>query len=71
MAGTRDLAARLSGPAPGRRSVRCPDPDALAVEFSSRNVEFSEPLKDTDDGLRGFELRDADEYVLFFGRPRP
>jgi len=31
---------------------------------------FSEPLKDTHDGLRGFELRDADGYVLFFGRPR-
>jgi len=24
----------------------------------------------TDDGLRGFELMDADGYVLFFGRPR-
>jgi len=47
-----------------------PDPDALAAEFSSRHVEFSEPLKDTDDGLRGFELKDADGYVLFFGRPR-
>ncbi|MGO9269081.1 MAG: VOC family protein [Terriglobia bacterium] len=47
-----------------------PDPDALAAEFSSRNVEFSEPLKDTNDGLRGFELKDADGYVLFFGRPR-
>src|SRR5688572_21067011 len=46
------------------------DPDALAAEFSSRDVEFSEPLKDTDDGLRGFELTDADGYVLFFGRPR-
>jgi len=46
-----------------------PDPDALAAEFSSRNVEFSEPLKDTSDGLRGFELKDADGYVLFFGRP--
>jgi len=46
-----------------------PDPDALAVEFASRNIEFSEPIKDTDDGLRGFELRDADSYVLFFGRP--
>ena len=46
------------------------DPDALAAEFSSRNVEFTEPLKDTDDGLRGFELRDADGYVLFFGRTR-
>ena len=47
-----------------------PDPDALAAEFASRNVEFSEPLKDTDDGLCGFELKDADGYVLFFGRPR-
>jgi catechol 2,3-dioxygenase-like lactoylglutathione lyase family enzyme len=47
-----------------------PDPDALAAEFSSRNVEFSEPLKDTHDDLRGFELKDADGYVLFFGRPR-
>jgi len=47
-----------------------PDPDALAAEFASRNVEFSQPLKDDDDGLRGFELKDADGYVLFFGRPR-
>jgi len=47
-----------------------PDPDALAAEFTSRNVEFSQPLKDDDDGLRGFELKDADGYVLFFGRPR-
>jgi catechol 2,3-dioxygenase-like lactoylglutathione lyase family enzyme len=48
-----------------------PDPDALAAEYASRHVEFSEPLKDTDDGLRGFELKDSDGYVLFFGRPRP
>lgn len=47
-----------------------PDPDALAVEFAARGVAFSEPLKDTHDGLRGFELKDADGYVLFFGRPR-
>jgi uncharacterized glyoxalase superfamily protein PhnB len=47
-----------------------PDPDALAAEYSSRNIEFSEPLKDTDDGLRGFELKDVDGYVLFFGRAR-
>src|SRR5215212_1968734 len=50
--------------------VNVPDPDALAAEFASRNVEFSGPLKDTHDGLRGFELKDADGYVLFFGRPR-
>jgi catechol 2,3-dioxygenase-like lactoylglutathione lyase family enzyme len=50
--------------------VNVPDPDALAAEFAARHVAFSEPLKDTTDGLRGFELRDADGYVLFFGRPR-
>jgi catechol 2,3-dioxygenase-like lactoylglutathione lyase family enzyme len=50
--------------------VSVPDPDALAEEFLSRGVVFSEPLKDTDDGLRGFELKDVDGYVLFFGRPR-
>ncbi len=50
-----------------------PDPDALAAEFSSRNVEFFKPLEDDDDGddgLRGFEVQDADGYVLFFGRPQ-
>ena len=50
--------------------VSVPDPDALASEFASRNVEFFEPLRDTDDGLRGFELKDADGYLLFFGRTR-
>ena len=47
-----------------------PDPDALADEFSDRGVVFSVPLKDTHDGLRGFEVTDPDGYVLFFGRPR-
>jgi len=47
-----------------------PDPDALSAEFASRNVEFFEPVKDTHDGLRGFELKDADGYMLFFGRPQ-
>jgi DNA-binding HxlR family transcriptional regulator/catechol 2,3-dioxygenase-like lactoylglutathione lyase family enzyme len=47
-----------------------PDPDALAAEFASRHVEFSQPLADDDDGLRGFALMDADGYVLYFGRPR-
>ena len=49
--------------------LNVPDPDALAAEFESRNVEFSAPLKDDDDGLRGFELKDADGYVLYFGSP--
>lgn len=50
--------------------LHVPDPDALAAEFASRSVELSQALKDDDDGLRGFELKDADGYVLFFGRPR-
>ena len=49
--------------------LNVPDPDALAAEFSSRNVEFFQPLMDNDDGLRGFEVTDADGYVLYFGRP--
>lgn len=47
-----------------------PDPDALAAEFVSRDVDFSRPLADDEDGLRGFEVKDADGYVLFFGCPR-
>jgi catechol 2,3-dioxygenase-like lactoylglutathione lyase family enzyme len=61
---TRESAARWDA------YLYVPDPDALAAEFAARNVEFTEPLKDTHDGLRGFELKDTDGYVLFFGRPR-
>jgi len=53
--------------------VYVPDPDALAEEFSSRNVEFFTTLEDNengDDGLRGFEVQDTDGYILFFGRPQ-
>jgi catechol 2,3-dioxygenase-like lactoylglutathione lyase family enzyme len=50
--------------------VSVPDPDALAAEFASRGVTFFTPLRDTHDGLRGFEIEDADGYLLFFGRPR-
>ena len=60
----RDRAARWDA------YVGVPDPDALAAEFASRGVTFSVPLEDTHDGLRGFELKDVDGYVLFFGRPR-
>ena len=31
-------------------------------------VEFFLPLQDTQDGLHGFEIEDADGYLLFFGR---
>ena len=45
------------------------DPDALFVEFQSRGLTFHETLSDTDDGLRAFELKDHDGYVLCFGKP--
>jgi catechol 2,3-dioxygenase-like lactoylglutathione lyase family enzyme len=50
--------------------VYAPDPDALAAEFAGNGAAFSVPLKDTHDGLRGFEISDPDGYVLFFGRTR-
>jgi uncharacterized glyoxalase superfamily protein PhnB len=50
--------------------LEVPDPDALAAEFASRGVLFSVAITDTDDGLRGFEIRDLDGYGLFFGRLR-
>ncbi len=49
--------------------VHAPDPDALADEFADHGAALSAPLMDTEDGLRGFEVRDPDGYVLFFGRP--
>lgn len=61
---TRDPAARWDA------YLNVPDPNALAAEYLSCGVQFSEALKDTHDGLRGFELKDADGYVLFFGRPQ-
>ena len=49
--------------------VYTPDPDALAGELASRGVSFHAPLDDNADNLRGFEVMDADGYVLYFGRP--
>lgn len=49
--------------------IHTPDPDALAEEFTARGVSFREPLGINSDTLRGFEVMDADGYVLYFGRP--
>jgi len=46
------------------------DPDTLFNEYRSGGVAFRQPIQDDDDGLRGFEVTDADGYVLFFGRPK-
>jgi catechol 2,3-dioxygenase-like lactoylglutathione lyase family enzyme len=45
------------------------DPDTLAGELKSRGVAFREPPGINSDNLRGFEITDADGYVLYFGRP--
>jgi len=42
------------------------EPNTLFEEFSSAGVMFRQPLQDDGDGLRGFEVTDADGYVLFF-----
>ena len=65
---TRDI---KKGFAPWDAYVYVPDPDALAAEFASRNVAFWKPLHDNSDNLRGFEVQDADGYVLYFGRLNP
>ena len=49
--------------------IHTADPDALAEEFASRGVTFRAPLGVDADHLRGFEVMDADGYVLYFGRP--
>lgn len=49
--------------------IHTPDPQALTEEFASRGVSFREPLGINADNLRGFEVMDADGYVLYFGRP--
>ena len=42
------------------------DPDTLFDEFRQRGVSFVKELSFIDDGLWGFEITDADEYVLAF-----
>jgi catechol 2,3-dioxygenase-like lactoylglutathione lyase family enzyme len=49
--------------------VYVPDPDALFEEFKSRDIEFKMPLENNSDGLRGFEIRDVNGYIIYFGRP--
>jgi hypothetical protein len=46
------------------------DPDALFAEFKQRGATFVKELSFIDDGLWGFEVTDADGYVLAFFRTR-
>ncbi|MBS1577042.1 MAG: hypothetical protein JST09_17220 [Bacteroidetes bacterium] len=45
------------------------EPDQLFTEYRSNNLAFRKPLHNNSDNLRGFEIEDADGYVLFFGKP--
>lgn len=53
--------------APWDAFVYVPDPEALAAEFSARGLPVQVSVR--DDELRGFEVRDSEGYVLYFGRP--
>ena len=46
------------------------DPDPLFDEFKNRGATFVKELSFIDDGLWGFEVTDADGYVLAFFRSR-
>jgi catechol 2,3-dioxygenase-like lactoylglutathione lyase family enzyme len=46
------------------------DPDTLFDEFRQRGVPFVKELSFIDEGLWGFEIADADGYVLAFFRLR-
>ena len=55
--------------APSDAYISTAEPDLLFEEYSSKGVAFSKPVHDNSDNLRGFEIEDADGYILFFGRP--
>ena len=46
------------------------DPDSLFVELKKRGASFVKELSFIDDGLWGFEVTDADGYVIAFFRTR-
>ena len=55
--------------APWDAYISTTEPDTLFEEYRSGGVAFRQPIGDDDDGLRGFEVMDADGYILFFGGP--
>ena len=46
------------------------DPDPLFAEFQRRGASFVKELSFIDDGLWGFEVTDADGYVIAFFQTR-
>jgi len=56
--------------APWDAYISASAPDELFAEYETRGATFHKMLNE-EGGLRGFEVRDADGYVLYFGRPWP
>ena len=54
----------------GTRTSYTLDPDTLFDEFRQHGVPFVKELSFIDDGLWGFEITDADGYVLAFFQVR-
>ena len=50
--------------------VNARDPDSLFAEFKQRGVSFVKELSFIDEGLWGFEVADADGYVIVFAHVR-
>ena len=50
--------------------IYTPDPDTLFDECRHRGASFVKELSFIDDGLWGFEISDADGYVIAFFRTR-
>ncbi len=46
------------------------DPATLYDEYIRKNVAFHKHLQVNSDHLLGFEIKDIDGYVLFFGKPK-
>lgn len=55
--------------APWDAYISANEPDKLFEEYRSKNVGFHKPIHNNSDDIRGFEIKDTDGYVLFFGRP--
>ena len=55
--------------APSDAYISTTEPDTLFEEYRSNGVAFRKPIQNNSDDIRGFEIEDADGYVLFFGRP--
>ena len=45
------------------------EPEQLFEEYRLNGVDFFTPLQVNSDNLLGFEIKDADGYILYFGRP--